>query len=528
MTPSFRDIAEELARLAGEHGWTATTDFVRALLDPTRRRTVAVLRLLDADVTGLVTWGAGVCPGDIAIDVASSADATWLVDRVLVAFPCGGLPTTDALEALAAGAFARPAETVAIVLTGADQIASVEDLALVEATARRWLLPRSKAEGLGGELAAEGAYLRADVPVADPGLVARLARDADALARWLREPISPEVGARLDRDRLAFALEMALSEIRSPSDDQDGRARRWTFEVGHDLAALRERVLGRLRSEADALETAVAVAIDGLEADLSAGMRAFLDRRSIPVHDSGPAIVELVARFCQDTIQRWGTEPREADRQWQGAVGELGWLVREFDWSPVNRAVHDPDGYPARLLRHLSRGGGLGEPLAPSGPRRVLQGPEFLDGAGMAKVAGAAVLGPAAAGLAGFGPISMALAGAASISAVMAQHWQATRTAALGTAEECGRRMIAETVAEFRVRFSGEVTALTGGLRSALAVEFDAAQDALDAALRSSGPASSGPPAPDALAGLRIRLAAIPSHPEPGTEPPPVFTQVDP
>jgi hypothetical protein len=519
MTPSHRDIAQDLARLAGEQAWLRTTEFVHAVLDAARPRTVAILRLLDADITGLTAWFDGVCPGETLVAAGPGSEELSLADRVLVAFPCGGLPTADVLESLSAGPFTRPAETVAIVLTAAEQIASTDDLALVESTVRRWLLPPLERENLDGVLSTAGGYLWADLPVADPVLAARLGEDSNALARWLGQPLSAVVIDRLDHDRLVFALEQGDSERSARARESKGRTPRHANDVIDDLAGIRDRVLRRLRSEAVGLETAVVVALGSLDADLSTGLQPYLARQSIPVHDSGPAIIELLARFCQQTVARWGTQPQEADRQWQRAVSELASFIREFDWATVNRAIGD-SGYPDRLLRHLLAGPGLSQSVAPHINRDTRPGPDFLSAAAMAKVAGAAVLGPAAAGLTGFGPVGIALAGAASIATALAHQWQATRAAALGTAEECGRRMIAEIVTEFRVRFIDEVDGITSGLRSALDAEFDAAQTALDAAVSSSpGRAASGMTESDPLVDLRNRLAATLPHAEPATEP---------
>jgi hypothetical protein len=527
MTPTLRDIALDLNRLAGDQGWTRTTQFVQTLLDPARPRSVAMLSLLDADLAGLAAWAQAACAGDRFVTAGPGTDELALADRLLIAFPCGGLPTADVLEALAYGPFARAAATVAVVLTGAEQIDTPEDLALVETTTRRWLLPPEKRDNPDGALAAAGGYLWADAAVADPALASRLRQDSEALARWLKQPPSPAVADRLDHDRVAFALELGDSERSAGRDDSSVRAQRGTSEALHDLGALRDRVLGRLRSEAKGLETAIVVALGGLDADLSAGLRPYLARQSIPVHDSGPAIVELLARYCQETVARWGSQPQEADRQWQKALGELAWFVREFDWAPVNRAIGE-SAYPDRLLRHLHAGPGLSQPASPRIRREPRPGPDFLSAAGMAKVAGMALLGPAAAGLTGFGPVGIALAGAASIATALAHQWQTTRAAALGTAEECGRQMTSEIVTEFRARFTGLVDGITGSLRSALAAEFDAAQTALEAAVPSSTGRAAGDPAPsDALAALRTRLASISRDAEPGAEPSRFLNQVD-
>lgn len=516
MNPTLRALAADLARLANDQGLPAVACLAHRVAEGPRVPANALLALLDADASQLADWIEATVLGTALKTVREQGEQTdlalWLADKIVIAFPCGGLPTSDTLATLANGPLQRQPHSAAVALIGAEEIETADDLALVESTARRWLLPVDAAGNPPADVQAAGAYLWAQRTDANSAFAPRLARDRDALARWLQTPLSPQARTQLDRGRLAFALSLLEAERYEQSEGGSSERidRRAVYRLQDDLADLKGRLLSRLRSESEQLETAAQQAVEELDRLLSDGLSAAVAALPLPRHRPEAAIRQSIGHYCDDRVRAWlGEQQRTAD-QWRKALAGMRELLAEQDWASF-ASVTGRNDYPERLLAALSEAEGSDEmpgsesgsdgdaavPLASPHPLRwslVTLGPGML--------------GAAAAALSGYGLVGMAVVGAATSTAAAGYQWHSSRGDVRAGAEAYGRQVIGDLVARIRRQMPDSVANLADTLRLQLVAEFERLQELLDDLLRSGAP-SSDTETGDPLRDIRNQLSRL-------------------
>lgn len=486
-------IAQDLLALARQAGWTRTCDFTAALLADSQDSAVAVVRMLDADADALEGWLKVTGQPATTVKRASSATAAEveLAERLLVLFPCGGLPSSKDVADLRAGPLGRPAGATAIVLTNAERIQSAEDLRVVEATARRWLLPATE-DGVAppGDLSSSAAFLWSVEPIADAALAARVARDMSTLRAWISSPwASSALPESLDRHRVLAAVQMAHQELEERESEGSTAVELQTktatvYRAHAELAELRDRVLARLRSDGQAVEAGIRAASDGLEVDLLAGLTPFVDAHLSDFADSHRA-GQLLDEYCRDVLARWRGQPRSAAEHWQRSLADVEWQVKSFPaWTLINEGLQTK-AYPERLVAVLARAALEFPPVG------VQQSEPAVEtnagggrGVGTALVAG--LLGAGAGVLTGLGaPAVIAGLGVGAL----AGSWYGRnldRTDRRRLVEDAARQELARLARHARATFTELVDRRSHELRHDLSGQFGEAAAALDQILRTS------------------------------------------
>lgn len=519
MNPSLRAIAVDLAELADQRNAPAAACLARRVVEGPRSPANALLVLLDADASGLAAWIEKTLPGAALTTVRDNSTQAalelWRADKVVIAFPCGGLPTSDTLVALANGPLQRQPMSAVVVLIGAEAIESADDLALVESTTRRWLLAPNADGDPPRDVHAAGAYLWSRRTDTESAFSPLLARDRDALVRWLRTPLSSETLQQLDRARLHFALAL-LEDARHDSAEAksiEKLDRRTVYRLQDDLANLKSRVLARLRSDSEQLEMAVQQAVEDLERMLFDGLGAVVEEVSGTRHRPETAIPQRIGHYCDDCVRAWlGGQQRLAD-QWRQALASLKGLLGQQDWASIAAATGTSD-YPERLLTVLSERSG-NDWMMDNVPRET--GP--IEEAALLPASshplrwslatlGTGMLGVAAAAASGCGVLGMAVVGAATSTAAAGYQWRASRGDLRAEADLYGRQVIGDLVARIRRQAPNGISDLAGELRLQLVAEFDRLQELLDGLLRSQAPSSESE-REDTVRDIRDRLNRV-------------------
>jgi uncharacterized membrane protein YebE (DUF533 family) len=519
-TTTPQAVLAEVAALAADHGWLSVGEFTSAVPEH-GARDITILAAEGTEPGPLAAW-IGAQDSDGGTPAVSSSALEALAaepgsalrpNRVVVALRCGQLLTSDAAAA-ASAVLARPAGTYRVVLTGAEELRSAEDLTVVERGLWRVLLAPDGQAWRGQDIAARGCLLWSDQEAPEPA-GDRIARDVAALREWLGGPVgaSPD----LDRGRAACAISLALDalgetpvtarETRDSTADADAAldARRLA-DLAAELHGLRDRLLSRLDSDAASTERQVLASLDILAQDLVSAQAA---GRAVP------------ADYAARSVEQWVAETRQLlGQRLVSAREDARHLLEQVDWDLVNQVAPHPHGnrYPGAILDEFSlqavslpAGALPAAGLTSAGP-----GAEAQDWTSALRSVNGGVLvtaGLGAAALALLGLPLVPVAGAAALGVLGGSAYQARQRA-----EEARKR--AQQLAEATV--PGSIANASSAIGQVLREQAAASRAAVDgqltlldrslgeAAERAAGPARTPDKADGESDGqLRARLGAL-------------------
>ena len=436
---------------------------------------------------------------------------TLSADRMIAVFPCGSVPDTDALEAVAAAVFARPTGSYAIVLVADERLASAGDLEAVERFAWRLLVAEPKADWDGQRLADHGIFLWG-TPAEGGFLTQRLQSDRVALTRWLAAPIASD----LDCYRIGSILALATAEVGQCIPPEDLATESPPFALQETLIELRRQLLARATADTAALEKTLLVGLHTLRRDLCDNLRTHLARPGVPRGAGAPLLTvpEVIESYVAAGLRDWQRNADAAVVDWCRTT-EVEWrsCMERIDWDTVNRHAAGagqradyPEAFFHQLARWCNASAGASErPLdqasvSAAGPHPSGGGTPFLG----AVLAGGVL--PALAFLAGAGPIVAITAGVGGATAAHLYERQARSNRRLQECEELGRETIRATVdrAEHTVR--EEVAARRARVRQALQEEFDTLERFVAVGAAPADPLESSRSDLLALEALQMRL----------------------
>lgn len=393
----------EVAAIAAGRGWTSVTRFAAAV-PAGDARDVAILAANEVDAGPLADWtrksAATVTVAPLAA-LAAEAGPVLAPNRILVALRCGLLLTGDDVT-VATSVMVRPAGTYRIVLTGAEDITSADDLALVERGVWRTLLAPDGEAWQGQDIAARGCLLWTGQDIAGVARE-RIAADDAALRDWLAGPVS--VPAELARARTDYAATLALEALDAGTDPAGpagsvrgeapavagGRALQLA-DLTAEVRGLHERLLSRLDADATTTERRVLASLQTLKQDLVS------------------PVAGRTAGYAEHSIRQWAAETdRVIAQQAASTRDDARHLLSRADWDLVNEITASAGGgYPAAILGPLDLdGSGL-----PAGA--LVTGPGLTSGAVKADGDRLSALRPVSGGVlvtAGIGAVALGLLG---------------------------------------------------------------------------------------------------------------------
>ncbi|MFD9476941.1 hypothetical protein [Streptomyces nojiriensis] len=516
----------DIGRAANRHSWPT----VAYAADKVRADRPGLLLALSSEalVSGLAEAlpagpsGAAARPTVALADLYADPLRSLHADRVLLAMGCAELLGPDELAA-AADLATRPADTIAVVLTGAEELADATDVALVEGRFLRMLDDGSGAPAVSGLLLWSGPQA---TPTADGGLGERLAADASRLASFASASPSPTPspspspedtasGTTLLEREIARLLDLAAEVVagRRETSPGDGAGKAAAAAAARSRALLDDayRDLQRvLDHEVEAGCQEVEAGLRTMEQDLLRG----LDRHLAQHRDRFPdraGVDALVCEYLDRGIAAYAATARAAIRA-RAARADLARVEMEqrIDAAYVAHAMSPPDRSADAARTPLDES--AWEPRSgASAPGRPSSGPGMPAG----EVLAGSVLG-AATGLS-LGGIGILLTTSAGAAVGVAVHRYRTEQR-LGHAARHGSRVVRDRVDELAAAATGAMRELGGAMRTAAGAEYARAVAELEAEAPTG---EAGPPAPRRaetgsataaaaeLAGLRDRFAAL-------------------
>jgi hypothetical protein len=459
-------VLAEVADLAAARGWASVTTFTGSLPAP-GDRSITIIAAPEADAGPLAAWLGGlgdearVAPAGLDGITADPAPAL-IANRVLVALRAGELLMPETVEGAAMVA-QRPAPSYLIVVTGAEEIRSREDLDAVERGLWRVLLGRDGEEWRGQDISARHCLLwSAGLP--DGWLAERVTRDAGKLRAWAAGPV--EVSGTLTRDRALCAIWLGVSEAERPARAAD---------LAAEVRGLHARLLSRLEADAATTERQVVASLRILKQDLLLAMSSGAAGRGADV------VTQAVREWEFETARTLRQRSMDTDKQ-------ADELLDHVDWMLINELAPHPagDSYPKAILWHLlpqpsSLPTGDWREVTSAGPGRAA--PDWTSalraGSGGALIAA----GVAAAALVFLGLPLVPAAGVAAVGAIGGSLYQRHHTDEMlrNQQQADGRRQI-ETASANAVTAVREALAEQAAvIRDAVDGEFSGLEYALDA-----------------------------------------------
>lgn len=524
MSPEIARILEELRALAERRGWARVVEFAGELIRGGPAPYLLITAADGADIEPIRRWIGREAPGlDIVTrplrSLAEDPLPAVRADRVLVVVECGGVPGSEAVNALVGVLFRCPAESYAIVLTRADRITDENDLEMVQRMGWTLLVPGPKPDWKGQNLADHGVYLWSEEPARDV-LASREATDAKALGRWLARPTDGDGTVRgwLDEHRAFHALGLADAELRRAETEAPASrvaSARQVIDTRESLADVRSRLLSRIATATGALERSLTVSLQSLHRDLRDGLPAYLARLQIDASD-GRRVTEAIAAYVQRAAAPWRDRAHDAVASWERDLGVLAELLDRIDWVPINRLAERaglPAGYPDTIKAQL---GAVRQQLVAVGASLPGDDLGAATGDGTSPVPAAEgllrslLVGGGAAALSrillGINPVGMTVVAAGGLVASQFYDRNARRAEFLRRCELHGREFIRRAIEDAERNARAHLEASAGRLQQVVQEEFDALGSLLAAA---GDPAASLDPARndrEALETLHRRL----------------------
>ncbi|WP_030712658.1 hypothetical protein [Streptomyces sp. NRRL F-2580] len=509
----------DIEQAANRHSWPT----VACAADKVRADRPGLLLAVSSEalVSGLAEAlpagrsGAAALPTVALADLYTDPLRSLHADRVLLAMGCAELLGPDELAA-AADLATRPAGTIAVVLTGAEELADSTDVALVEGRFLRMLDDGSGAPPVSGLLLWSGPQA---TPTADGGLGERLAADASRLASFASpSPPSPEdtaSGTTLLEREIARLLDLASEVVagRRDTSPDDGAGKAAAAAAARSRALLDDayRDLQRvLDHEVEAGCQEVEAGLRTMEQDLLRGLDRHLTQHRDRVPDRA-GVDALVSEYLDRGIAAYAATARAAVRA-RAAKADLARVEMEqrIDAAYVAHAMSPPDRSAGAARTPLDES--AWEPRSgASAPGRPSSGSGMPAG----EVLAGSVLG-AATGLS-LGAIGILLTTSAGAAVGVAVHRYRTEQR-LGHAARHGSRVVRDRVDELAAAATGAMRELGGAMRTAAEAEYARTVAELEA---KAPTVEAGPPAPRRaeagsattaaaeLADLKDRFAAL-------------------
>ncbi|MFG2341796.1 hypothetical protein [Streptomyces yangpuensis] len=510
----------DLEEAADRHGWPTVAHAAGTV------RTVRPGLLLAASSEALASGlaealpagesGAAARPTVTLADLYTDPLRSLHADRVLLAMGCAELLGPDELAA-AADLATRPAGTIAVVLTGAEELAGSADVALVEGRFLRMLDDGSGAPPVSGLLLWSGPQA---TPVDDEGLRERLAADASRLASFAAPSPGPSPedtasGTTLLEREVARLLDLAAEAVTarrgtSPDDAADSTAAAAAARSRSVLDAAYRDLQRVLAHEVEAGCQEVEAGLRTMEQDLLRGLDRHLAQHRDRVPDRA-GVDALVSAYLDRGIVEYAATARAAIRA-RAAKADLARveLEQRIDAAYVAHAMSPPDRSAGAARRPLDESAWEPRSGGPA-PGRMSSGPGMPPG----EVLAGGVLG-AATGLS-LGGIGVLLTTSAGAAVGVAVHRYRTEQR-LGHAARHGSRVVRDRVDEVAAAATGAMRELGGAVRTAADAQYARAVAELDA---KAPTVEAGPPAPRRaetgsattgaaeLADLKDRFAAL-------------------
>ncbi len=509
----------ETRTLAQDRGWERVAAAADAVLTSRPENALMLATPPGIEVGGLPRWIAETAPVlEIAKTSTEEIAANPLLsgegERLVVVFECGKLVTADAVDVVQDICFSRPQGSYAIVLRGAENLESEEDLNLVERGVFRLFVPEPKGDWQGQDLLQSACYLWSDVQ--SPAFIAaRLDRDKDALAAWLRRPIRH--GDALAIQQALVTLEMAdveISQAPAPDAGQQPVPPTRLYATLNELTDVRQRLFARIDAEAPSIERQLTASLKTLEQDLLQGVHAYMAAR-LPHFDPSrdeARLTSVVTEYVASGSQAWKAKAESilAVRS-EELQSDTDLILSDLDWKLVNAASQAAGGaadYPGTLLENLAQ---------PQAANLPLGGPTTVDAFHPDRrknpaVAICGMIAVAAIGqgvyMLGLGPIGLAAAGVTLVAQAVKYKDDSMRLC-----DEFARTAIQTTFRDTIQAVQQRVRDNLKPVRSRLADRFQDLETKLDHTLQSLRNAGGAAPAdnPDrgTIEGLRQRIAAL-------------------
>lgn len=368
MSDTLFEVLESIRSLAVQREWGPVANLASELLSTASAPTILVACPHDVDGTVFKEWLSGVGPNLEALlvpleDLANDPLPALKADRALAFFDCGHLLDAGAIEAINNAFFSRPVASYAIVMGGAEQLESEEDLNLISRNAWRLLVPEPKADWAGQDLLEQQCFLWSSE--SSKGVLSdRLEHDREALLTWLQS--QPEQIEEMARQRTIYLIDFAddrISQSRTPEPATDNH-RREIVKARETLAEVRRRLTRRLDADASSSERQLTASLQTLENHLLDGLRPYLQQR-LPSTSTyfEPELQRLLTAYIGDSSAQWQHEIGEVlSQRGRDILSDTETLLRSVDWDLINDVVAQSgktQTYPEALLAAAAFGPGV-------------------------------------------------------------------------------------------------------------------------------------------------------------------------
>jgi hypothetical protein len=368
MSNTLFEVLESIRSLAVQREWGPVANLASELLSAESASTILVARPQGVDATAFKNWLSEVAPNDEPViapleDLANNPLPAIKADRAVAFFDCGHLLDAGAIEAINNAFFSRPLACYAIVMGGAEQLESEEDLNLISRNAWRLLVPEPKADWAGQDLLEQQCFLWSSEP-SQGVMTDRLEHDREALLTWLQS--QPAQAEELARQRAVYLIDFADESIsqRPDPDPATDIHRREIVNARETLSEVRRRLTRRLDADASSSERQLTASLQTLENHLLDGLRPYLQQRlpSTSTHFE-PELQRLLTDYIRDSSARWQHEIGEVlSQRGRDILSDTETLLRSVDWDLINNVSAESGKsktYPDALLADAAFGPGV-------------------------------------------------------------------------------------------------------------------------------------------------------------------------
>jgi hypothetical protein len=445
------------------------------------------------------------------------------VQKLIAVFACGTLLGTSEVDAMGQAFFSRPLGSYTIVLTGAEELSSEEDLNLIERGMWRLLVPDQASSGWREQdLSAYGCYLWSNGEARD-FLRTRLEQDQRGLLAWLKQPLP--CTEEVERMQVLYTLELAEDHVNKSRGSATGENHHFAQRLGRaqeTLTTQRRRLLRRLDDHMESLERQLTTSLQSLEQDLLQGLRPYLQHHFVP---SSSGNNEAVLKTVLTQYMSRGARSWEANAQQillsrsEEITAEIESLLSDLDWPLINEVASRQglrQTYPDALLRNLHgvslgnfsadipRGGSVTPDTQGNSPRMRGTLAGILTGSGILT---------AITLLLGIGPIQLVAGGAAAVLSGVLTKEKLERGQLLSLAETQGHSTITAVLSEAISKLQEHIQQIQLTLRRSLSEGLRTLEIALNKAYQEAQQPATPSQVPDTdlqlLASYRRSIVAI-------------------
>jgi hypothetical protein len=367
MSNELFDVLEDIRSLAEQREWVPVASLANELLSAESTSTILVASPEGVDASAFKKWLLEVAPNDDAViapleDLVNDPLPTLKSDRVVALFDCGQLMGAGAVEAINNAFFTRPPASYAIVLGGAEQLETDEDLNLISRNAWRLLVPEPKPDWDRQDLLEQQCFLWGADPL--QGIVAgRIEHDREALQTWLQS--RQEHSEEMTRQRAIYLIDFVDENIsrRRRSEPDTDVDRQQIVNARETLSEVRRRLTRRLDADASSSERQLTASLQTLGNHLLDGLRPYLQQH-LPSASAyfEPELQRVLADYIRVGSARWQHDMGEVlSQRGRDILSDTEALLRSVDWDLINDVVSKsgkPQTYPESLLEDTAFGPG--------------------------------------------------------------------------------------------------------------------------------------------------------------------------